>query len=215
MTQNHQEVNTQFYVQDNCVYREFDLPYDLPEEDPMEFTPHGIDLSEVEVSDGGYYFERMDNDPYEYNPYRGGDWYQRAVYSDNSLVGRGPDRYYSVLLAAAFAQAMSIGLGRKVWVNPKALPERPDAEDLLKAWSKAIDSKRSSPIKEKRSMWPLPLMAWIETLSRSDAGMYLMACRKEYAMVKRMKYPPTGLLRALEFAGKRLKDRTLDFEEVV
>lgn len=215
MRQNHQEVNTEFHLQDACVYREFDLPYDLPPEDPMEFSPHGIDLSEVEVSDGGYYFERLDNDPYEYNPYRGGDWYQRAVYGDNSLVGRGPDRYYSVLMAAAFAQAMSIGLGRKVWVNPKALPQRPNPEDLLRAWSRSIDSKNSSPVREKRSMWMLPLMAWIEVLSRHDAGMYLMACRKEYTMVKRMKYPPTGLLRVLEFAGKRLKDRTLDFEEVV
>lgn len=213
MEQNHQEVNT-FDVHGTCVYREFDLPYDLPEEDPMEFV-HGIDLAEVEVSDGGYFFEHPDNDPYEYNPYRGGDWYQRAVYGDNSLVGRGPDRYYSVLLATAFAQAMSIGLGRKVWVNPKTLPQRPDAEDLLKAWSKAIDSKHSAPIKEKRSMWRIPLMAWIETLSRHDAGMYLMACRKEYAMVRRMKPAPTGMLRVLEFAGKQLRDRTLDFEEVM
>ncbi len=214
MKQNHQEVNATFGVQDTCVYREFDLPCDLPEEDPMEFV-HGIDLSEVEISDGDYYFDRPDNDPYEYDPYRGADWYQRAVYGDNSLVGRAPNRYYSVLLTSAFAQAMSIGLQRKVWVNPKALPQRPNTEDLLRAWSKAIGSKHSTPIKEKRSMWMLPLMAWIETLSRHDAGMYLMACRKEYAMVKRMKFPPTGLLRALEFAGKRLRDRTLDFEEVM
>ena len=214
MRQNHQEVNSTFHLLDTCVYREFDLPYDLPEEDPMEFV-HGIDLSEFEVSDGGYFFDHPNNDPYDANPYRGGDWYQRAVYGDNSLVGRGPGRYYSVMLASAFAQAMSIGLQRKVWVNPKALPQRPNPECLLLAWSKAIDSKHSSPIREKRSMWMLPLMAWIETLSRHEAGMYLMACRKEYAIVKRMKQPPTGLLRVLEYAGKRLRDRTLDFEEVV
>ena len=180
----------------------------------MEFV-HGIDLSELEVSDGGYFFDHPNNDPHDVNPYRGADWYQRAVYGDNSLIGRGADRYYSVMLASAFAQAMSIGLGRKVWVNPKALPQRPNSEDLLRAWSKAIDSKNSSPVREKRSMWRLPLMAWIETLSRHEAGMYLMAGRKEYAMAKRMKCPPTGLLRVLEFAGKRLKDRTLDFEEVM
>ena len=214
MEQKHQEVNARFNVYDTCVCREFDLPYDLPEEDPMEFV-HGIDLAEVEVSDGGYYFDHPNNDPYEYDPYRGADWYQRAVYGDSSLVGRGPDRYYSVLMSSAFAQSMSIGLQRKVWVNLKTLPQRPNAEELLRAWSKVINSKHSAPVKEKRSMWMIPLIVWIEVLSRQEAGMYLMACRKEYAVVRRMKYPPTGLLRCLEFAGRRLRDRTLDFEEVV
>jgi hypothetical protein len=51
MRQNHQEVNAQFHLLDTCVYRELDLPYDLPEEDPMEFV-HGIDLAEVEIRKG-------------------------------------------------------------------------------------------------------------------------------------------------------------------
>lgn len=54
------------------------------EEDEVQFSKY-LHLDEVTVSEGTYEHERFDNDPFSYDPYRGADWYSRAISGKDDL----------------------------------------------------------------------------------------------------------------------------------
>lgn len=196
--------DTQFFA-----FRSVTKTLRLPEEDPMEFSPHGFDLSEVEVSDGGYYFDRPDNDPDEFNPYKGGDWYAKAVYGDRSLMGGRLRKQYSVLLRPEFSESLSLGLCRMLGFNRRALPLNPQPREIVSAWKQVIASKQGKHLPEEaRKDWRMPIALWVGSLSSSEAGMYLQACRKEYASAWAL--GSASLQGVLKFAGELLVKQVED-----
>ena len=183
------------------------MRYGLPPEDPMEFV-HGLDLSEIEVSDGGYYFDHADNDPYEVDPHRGADWLDKLVYGQNSMLGGKAPAFRSVLIRTEFMESLSIGLQRKVGFNPRSVGgDSPTIGQIVSAWYQVLDKKISTKVGYPRDKWAAPLLIWIHSLTSMEARQYLVGVRKEIGYLKEQEKEVRNarlLLRAATYAEEQL-----------
>ena len=179
----------------------------MPPEDPLEFV-HGLDLSEIEVSDGGYYFDHADNDPYEADPYRGADWLDKLVYGQNSLLGGKAPAFRSVLMREEFMLSLSIGLQRRVGFNPRSVGgNSPTIGQIVSAWYQVLDKKISTNVCYPRDKWTAPLIIWIHSLTSMQARQYLVGVRKEIDFLRTHEHWESNarlLLRAATYAEEQL-----------
>ncbi|NBK25806.1 MAG: hypothetical protein EOM68_27795, partial [Spirochaetia bacterium] len=137
--------------------------YGMPTENPVEYH-NGMDLSKIEVSNGEYYFNREDNDPYEDDPYRGSYWYMNAVYGDTSMMGGGSKRIfrYSILTQKFFAESMTLVHEKEMWINHNMLPVSWEPKDAMRLWWSATHD-RSRKAVEPQEDWRNPVFAWLDT----------------------------------------------------